>query len=320
VSPAPWRVPRRLGKRGPLVTGLGLGCAPIGNLFTSVSDSDAHATVDAAWAAGIRYFDTAPLYGHGLSERRLGEALASRPRDGYVLSSKVGRLLRPPDGVQPPTIFAGVDDLVPQFDFSRDGVLRSIEESLARLGEDRLDVVLVHDPDDHEVEAERHAFPALLELRDAGVVGAVGCGMNQVAMLERFVERVDLDCVLLAGRYSLLDRSGAERLLPGCAERGVGVVLGGVFNSGVLVEPDVRPSYDYVPAPSGVVARARRLRQRCESSGVALPAAAVQFAMRHPAVTLVLMGARSADEVTADVGYAAAEIDDALWAALEAEG
>jgi D-threo-aldose 1-dehydrogenase len=302
------------------VTGLGLGCAPIGNLFTGVSDGDARATIDAAFEAGICYFDTAPLYGHGLSERRLGEALADRPRDAYVLSTKVGRLLRPQPaaGPTPPTIFAGVDDLVPHFDFSRDGVLISIEESLARLGADRLDVVLLHDPDDHEDDAVRHAFPTLLELRDAGVVGAVGCGMNQVAMLERFVERVDLDCVLLAGRYSLLDHTGAERLLPACAERGVGVVLGGVFNSGVLVDPDDRPSYDYAPAPTEVVARARRLRDRCSSSGVALPAAALQFVLRHPAVTTVLVGARSGEEVTADVGYASAEIEEALWSTLEA--
>ena len=206
VSPAG----RTLGARGPAVTGIGLGCAPIGNMFTAVSDDDAGATVDAAWRAGIRYFDTAPLYGHGLSERRLGRALATRPRGDYVLSTKVGRLLQPPGGPPPPTIFTGVDELVPHFDFSRDGVLRSLDDSLSRLGTDRIDVVLVHDPDDHEDVARRETFPALLRLRDDGVIAAVGCGMNQVAMLERFVADIDLDCVLLAGRYSLLDRSGAE--------------------------------------------------------------------------------------------------------------
>jgi D-threo-aldose 1-dehydrogenase len=317
VSPS-WRARRPLGARGPAVTGLGLGCAPIGNMFAAVSDDDARATIDAAWNAGIRYFDTAPLYGHGLSERRLGQALARRPRGDYVLSTKVGRLLTPPNGAPPPTIFAGVGELVPHFDYSRDGVLRSIEESLVRLGTDRLDVVLVHDPDDHEAVARREAFPALLRLRDDGVIGAVGCGMNQVPMLERFVAGIDLDCVLLAGRYSLLDRNGGG-LLSTCAERNVGVILGGVFNSGILADPDGDASYDYAPAAAEVVARARELQVRCAAHGVALPAAALQFARRHPAVTTVVIGARSAAEVELDAGFASAAVPEILWRALDGE-
>jgi D-threo-aldose 1-dehydrogenase len=294
------------------VTALGLGCAPIGNLFSGVSDDDAHATVDTAWAAGIRYFDTAPLYGHGVSEQRLGRALRARPRSEYTLSTKVGRVLRPAGAERAETIFTDVGDLEPHFDFSHDGIMRSFEESLTRLGTDRIDVVLVHDPDDHEDDALRDAFPTLLRLREEGVVTAIGCGMNQTAMLERFVERVDLDCVLLAGRYSLLDRSGTA-LLDKCAARGVSVVIGGVFNTGILIDPDAHPTYDYAAAPDTVLERARRLRDACEERGIALGAAALQFAMRHPAVTTVLVGARSAAEVDLDVSYAATPIgDDAL--------
>ena len=301
------------------VTRLGLGCAPLGNLFSAISDDDATATVDAAWDAGVRLFDTAPLYGNGLSERRLGAALTTRPRDEFVLSTKVGRLLRePPPGTALDTIFVDVPNLDPVFAYSRDAVLRSIDESLTRLGLDRIDIVHVHDPDDHEHEALTGAFPTLIELRDQGVIGAVGCGMNQWQMLDRFVERVDLDCVLLAGRYSLLDRSGAEVLLPHCAERGVGVVLGGVFNSGLLADPHHNTTYDYVSAPDALVVRARAMAQACGERGVSLTAAALQFALRHPAVSAVVVGARSADEVRADAAAATAPIPDDLWDTLAA--
>ena len=308
---------RQLGPRGVQVTRIGLGCAPIGNLFAAVSDSDAAATVDAAWDEGIRLFDTAPLYGHGLSELRLGRALAHHDRDSYTLSTKVGRLLRPPTDTAPSTIFVGAPSLVPTPAFSRDDVMRSIEESLERLALDRLDIVHVHDPDDHESEALDGAFPALIELREAGVIRAVGCGMNQAEMLGRFVERVDLDCVLLAGRYTLLDRRGADHLLPRCLERGVGVIVGGVFNSGLLIDPDLHQTYDYAPARPDVVKRARSMRAACERHGVGLAAAAIQFALNHPAVCSVVIGARSAAEVHADVGDAQVTIPRALWDELE---
>ena len=197
---------------------------------------------------------------------------------------------------------------------------RSLEQSLERLGTDHVDVVFVHDPDDHEAEALQGAFPALVELRDEGVVAAIGAGMNQAGMLERLVERVDLDCVLLAGRYTLLDRSGAQRLLPLCAQRDVGVVLGGVFNSGVLADPHPGAQFDYVDATEEVLVRAREMRRLCESAGVALPAAALRFAMAHPAITTVLVGARTASEVVDDVGYAEASIDSTLWTTLEHAG
>jgi D-threo-aldose 1-dehydrogenase len=304
-----WRAPRPLGRRGPVVTGLGLGTAPIGNMFTGVTDEDAIATVDAAWDGGIRYFDTAPLYGHGASERRLGRALRTRPRDDYVLATKVGRVLDPAGADRVPTIFTDVGDFEPRFDYSRDAVLRSLEESLIRLGVDRIDVALVHDPDLHEDDALTHAFPTLVQLRDEGLVRAIGAGMNQHEMLERFVDRVDLDCVLLAGRYSLLDRGGAG-LLATCETRGVGVIVGGVFNTGVLVDPDAYQTYDYAPASPDVIAHARRLRDACAAHGITLGAAALQLAMRHPAVTTVLVGARSPAEIALDLDFADTPIAD----------
>ena len=295
---------------------LGLGAAPLGNLFTAITDDEATATVAAAWDGGVRFFDTAPQYGHGLSETRLGRALASYPRDEFVLASKVGRLLRRVEP-RPASAFRDIPDVDPVFDFSRDGVLRSIEESLTRLGADRLDIVHVHDPDDHEAEALATAFPALIELREQGVIGKVGCGMNQAEMLSRFVERVDLDCLLLAGRYSLLDRKGSA-LLEQCAALGVEVIIGGVFNSGLLARPEVGATFDYAAAPAALVEQAREMQSVCGEFGVALPAAAVQFALRHPAVGVVLVGARSAEEIEADVAYADTSLPDELWPALEA--
>lgn len=305
-----------LGPRGVEVTRIGLGCGPLGNLFTAMSDDDATATVDAAWGAGIRYFDVAPLYGHGLAELRLGRALRQYPRNEFVVSSKVGRRLRA-DADFDPGIFRIERGLAPRFDYSRDGVLHSIEESLHRLGLDRLDVALVHDPDHHEQDALDGAFPALVELREQGVLSAIGAGMNQHEMLSRFVAHVDLDCVLLAGRYTLLDRSG-ERLLEVCLARGVGVILGGVFNSGILANADAEPTYDYEPAPTGVVERARALRSACERHGVHLPAAAIRFAFDHPAVSTVAVGARSPAEIRADVAWAQTALPPRLRAELDA--
>ncbi|MFZ4719711.1 MAG: aldo/keto reductase [Ilumatobacteraceae bacterium] len=295
---------------------LGLGTAPLGNLFTSVTDDDAAATVEAAWDAGIRWFDTAPQYGHGVAEVRLGRALSGLPRDQYVLASKVGRLLRRTEGPRPPTSFCDVPDVDPVHDFSRDGVLRSLEESLERLGTDRLDVVYVHDPDDHERIARDEAFPALFELRDQGVVRQVGCGMNQSAMLQRFVADLPLDGVLMAGRWTLLDRSGAD-LLDDCAARGVNVSLGGVFNSGLLADPSPTATFDYATAPTDLVEKARAVQGVCAEHGVSLPQAAIRFALRHPAVTTVLFGARSAAEVRDDVGWASDPVPDALWADVD---
>lgn len=300
-----------LGRRGVTVTRLGLGCAPLGNLFETVEEVDADATVAAAWDAGIRYFDTAPLYGLGLSEERVGRALRGRPRDEFVLSTKVGRLIENEPGADP-GIFAVAPGRVATFDYSRDAVLRSIDASLGRLGLDRIDVVLVHDPDDHEQEAIDHAFPTLIELRDQGVIRAVGSGMNQAAMLQRFVARVDLDAVLLAGRWTLLDRSGAG-LLDLCEARGVGVILGGVFNSGLLADPDGATTFDYAPAPDDLRRRARDLRDRAAVHGVSLTGAALAFGRRHPAVATTVVGARSAAEVEQNVAAWRQEPPPACW-------
>lgn len=307
---------RRLGTRGPDVTPIGLGCAPIGNLFSAVSDEDAIATVAAAWDAGIRFFDTAPLYGHGLAELRLGAALQGRSRDEYVVATKVGRLLEPAGEVREESMFVDVPALEPIFDFSRDAVLRSIESSLDRLGLDRIDVVHVHDPDGREDEAIDGAFPTLVGLRDEGVIGAVGCGMNQVPALARFVEEIDLDCILLAGRYTLLDRSGTG-LVDRCAERGVGVVIGGVFNSGLLVRPDAGATFDYLAAPPELLARARELERRCADRGARLPAAAIAFVLEHPGVVSVVIGARSPIEIREDAADAMTQLPVGLLAELD---
>lgn len=294
---------------------LGMGAAPLGNLYSAITEEEAEATVRAAWEAGIRYFDTAPLYGSGLSEARLGRALAGCPRDQYEISTKVGRVLEP--GVDPESIFVGTPALRPRFDFSRDGVMRSFEASLDRLGLDRVDTLLLHDPDDHEAQARAEALPALIELREAGVVGSIGAGMNQAAMLNRLVSDFDLDRVLVAGRWSLLDRSAGEELLPRCAERGVEVLVGGVFNSGLLAEPDGGGTFDYGRAPEAIVATARAMAEAARRRGVTLVAPAVQFPARHPAVGVVLVGVRSAAEVADNVAAFTTEVPPGLWAELE---
>jgi D-threo-aldose 1-dehydrogenase len=293
---------------------LGLGCAPIGNLYEPVTDDEAIAAVHAAFDAGIRLFDTAPLYGHGLSEIRLGRALAGLPRDEITVSTKVGRLLVPGDDGD--TIFRDVPPVRPMFDFSADGVRRSLDASLERLGLDRVDIVHVHDPDDHAEEALAGAFPALRQWRDEGIIAKVGAGMNQAAMLARFVREADVDCVLVAGRYTLLDRSAADDLLPLCEDTGVEVIAAGVFNSGLLADPRPGAHYDYAPASPDLVARARRLQEICERYDVALTAAAIQFPAAHRAVSAVLVGARSADQVLANVADAVRPIPAALWAEL----
>ena len=313
----------RLGRSRVEVTRLGLGCAPLGNLFAAVSDADAAATVDAAWSAGVRFFDTAPLYGHGLSEIRLGRALAGRRRDDFVLATKVGRLLVPA-GAAPDLGFVEVPALAPTFDFSYDATLRSLDESLARLGLDSVDVLHVHDPDDHVEEALAGAFRALRRLRDEGVVGAIGAGMNSAAPLAHFVREVDLDCVLLAGRYTLLEQPALADLLPLCAERGVAVIAAGVFNSGVLAAVagagGAGATYDYRPAPAAVLERAQRLRAACHRLGARIEAAALQLPLAHPAVACVLTGTRSAGEIRTNAADFERALPRGLWQALRAEG
>lgn len=299
---------------------IGLGTAPLGNLYAEVTEEDARATVDAAWDAGIRLFDTAPLYGHGLAERRLGAALTAHPRDELVISTKVGRLLRP--GVPDPEgAFRVSHGEVPRFDFSADGVRRSLDESLGRLGVDRVDIVLIHDPDAHLEQAITEAAPVLAALREEGVVGAIGFGMNYVEPLRKAVERCDLDVILVAGRYTLLDQAALDSgLLALCEERGVSVMAGGVFNSGVLAAPSPDSTYDYLPVPPERLQRAARIAAVCERHGTSLPAAAIRFVADQPLIATVLIGARDAREIVDDVDLLASPIAEALWSELRAEG
>jgi D-threo-aldose 1-dehydrogenase len=306
------------------VTELGFGASVIGNLYRVTPTEDATAAVDTAWNAGIRYFDTAPHYGLGLSEKRLGAALHGRPREEYVISSKVGRLLVPnehPQGLDSEG-FAVPDDLRRRWDFTRDGVLRSIESSLHRTGLDRLDIVYLHDPDHHWRQAADQAMPALAELRDQGVIGAIGAGMNQSAMLARFLRESAADIVMLAGRYTLLDQSALDDVLPAAQEHGKSVVAVGVFNSGLLSRdrPTDGMKYDYQDAPPALVTRARAIADVCTAHGTTLPAAAIAFPTTHPAVVNVTLGMRNPEQVTRNAELHRRHVPDALWDELRAQG
>ncbi|HEX6444546.1 MAG TPA: aldo/keto reductase [Streptosporangiales bacterium] len=311
---------RRLGRSPVEVGPLSFGAASIAGLYTPVSEAQAADTIRTALDAGLRYLDTAPHYGAGLSEQRLGAALAGRPRDSFVVATKVGRRLRPRAAGERPddSGFPGEPAYKREWDWSRDGIRRTLEGSLERLGLDHVDIAYLHDPDDHEHLVYASAYPALAELRDEGAVRAIGAGMNQTPMLTRFVTRLDLDVVLCAGRYTLLERTAEADLLPACVERGVSVVIGGVFNSGLLAEPAPGARYNYAPVPGDVLARALRLRDACAVHGVPLAAAALRFPLRHPAVATVLVGARSPAEVSADAALVRHEIPDALWAGVAA--
>jgi D-threo-aldose 1-dehydrogenase len=309
----------RIGRTDVEVTRLGLGLAPIGGLYTPVSPDQAQSTVDMAWELGIRYFDTAPLYGNGLSERRAGTALTGRPRAEFTLSTKVGRLLRPGGGAGQ-QIWAEPADEAPVFDFTAEGARTSYRESLGRLGLDRADILHLHDPDEHYAEVVAGALPALVRLREEGRIGAVSAGANHGAILTGLVRTGELDCVLLAGRYSLLDQSARADLLPACAERGVSVIVGGVFNSGVLADPRPGATYEYAPADPEILERALAVQAVCERHGVPLRAAALQFPFTHPAVVSVLAGARSPAEVADAVRMFAVPVPDRLWRDLRDDG
>ncbi len=317
------RVP--LGRTGLRVTRLGLGTAPLGNLFRPVADAEARAVVDRACRAGLALFDTAPLYGSGLAERRLGDALRGRPRDQLAVATKVGRLLRPDAPPEESQFYRGepfykdAPALNPVFDFSYDGVMRSFEESLARLGLERVEILHIHDPDRHYEEALGGAYRALDRLRREGTIAAVGAGMNQAEMLARFAREADFDCFLLAGRYTLLDQTGLRELLPLCLERGIAIIAGGVYNSGILADPRPGATFDYVPAAPGVLERARRLEAVCRRHGVPLKAAALAFPLGHPAVASIVVGSRSVAELEENLAMFRCEVPAALWEELRAE-
>ncbi|MGJ4930794.1 aldo/keto reductase [Bradyrhizobium sp. HKCCYLS2038] len=306
----------RLGRTSLDVTRLGLGTAPLGGLFEPVSDHDAEATIAAAWANGVRFFDTAPFYGFGIAEQRLGAFLRQQPRDSYVLSTKVGRLLRPETNPAEDPQFKGVPPVRAYFDYSYDGVMRSVDDSLNRLGLDRVDVLLVHDPDDHYDDAVAGAFRALQRLRDDGSVKAIGAGMNQSEMLARFAEAVSVDCFLLAGRYTLLDQGSLNTLLPLCERQTIAILLGGIYNSGILADPFGQAKFNYEDANADLVARARQLHALCKQHGTELKAAAIQFCLAHPAITVGLQGARTAQEAADNIAMAQAPVPAAFWRAL----
>ena len=314
-------------------TRLALGGAPLGNLFAPVSDADAAALLDAAWAGGCRSFDTAPHYGHGLSERRLGDALRGRPRQAFVLSSKVGRLLTA-DAAVPRVQFGYVGGLPfrPHWDFSAAGVRRSVEDSLQRLGLASIDVAYVHDCDaaTHGARAGAvrrqvvdEALPALHAMKREGLLRAVGLGVNDVAIVREVLREAALDVLLLAGRHSLLDHSALPELLPLCAARGVRIALGGVFNSGLLAvgsRGGAGARFDYAPADAALLARTARIEAVCAAHGVPLRAAALQYPLAHPAVDHVVVGARSAAEWADAQAMMGVAIPAAFWAELRRGG
>jgi D-threo-aldose 1-dehydrogenase len=341
MSHAPRTLNTRLG-RCLTFTPLGLGTAPLGNLYAPISEADADATLAAAWSLGLRHFDTAPLYGLGLAETRLNRFLRDKPRDSYLLATKIGRVLHraAPEQMGPRTHYFNTPSRNVVFDYGYDGVMRSIEQSLERLGVDRLDIVYAHDlgADTHGSRAASDArvrefmggksadtsasefgggYRALDQLRREGVIDAIGAGCNEWEVCEALIPRSEFDIFLLAGRYTLLEQAALQSFLPLCQSKGIGVVVGGAYNSGLMAGGT---TYNYQSAPSDVRARVSQLKRHCAAHGVWLEAAALQLPFAHPAVVSVVVGAVSADEVVANVGHMATRVPSALWSELKAAG
>ena len=322
------RIP--LGKTGLELSRMGFGAAAIAGLYTPVPEAVAVSTLEAAWQVGLRYFDTSPLYGYGLSERRLGAFLREKPREAYVISTKVGRLLRMgvphhPTEFDPSgkPFFPVESDLSVVFDYSYDGFLRSLEESLERLGLDRVDIVFIHDPDAGGAsvrEVMDGGYRALVELKEAGTISAIGVGMNDAGWLAEFARVGDFDAFLVAGRYTLLDQSALRELLPLCQSRGIAVIIGGVYNSGILANPRPGATYNYLPAPPELLARARKIESIARCYGIPLKAAAIQFPLGHPAVASVLSGARTPEEVLENADLFGRAVPGAFWQTLVEAG
>ncbi len=324
----------RLGNGGLTFTELGFGTAPFGNLYRAITDESADKILQAAWDGGVRYYDTAPLYGLGLAETRLNRFLRTKPRDSYVLSTKVGRLLR----VTTPEKRDGIGKWfdVPNrnevFDYSHDGVMRSIEFSLERLGVDRIDILYGHDLDmfnqgNRELLDMRlqefidSGYKALLSLRDQGVIRAFGAGLNEWESSQWLAERGDFDLFLLAGRYTLLEQEALDSFLPLCKERGIGLVIGGPYNSGILASgPREGAYYNYEPAPAEVIERVRQIQAVCNRHGVSLLDAAFRFPLMHPSVCSVIPGGQGEDEMASNLRAERAEIPAAVWDDLKSEG
>ena len=320
-----------LGNTGVSVSQLGFGGAPLGNLYSALSDDQAEATVHRALETGVRYFDTAPYYGHGLSEHRLGSALRSTPRDDYVISTKVGRLLQPADPKTiPMNLFPNCLPFKPVFDYSYDGVMRSIDDSLQRLGTHRIDIIFIHDVDHwtHGEEAGQRfrevmdgGYKALTELRSQGVIKAIGCGLNETEACDKFARAGDFDCFLLAGRYTLLNQDSLDSFLPLCVEKGIKVIIGGPYNTGILATGAVKGAYyDYAPAPQEIMDRVKRIEAICSQHNVPLATAALHFPLLHPAISCVIPGARNTSEIDRSFETYCKKIPNALWAELKHAG
>lgn len=314
------RTRRAFGRSGVELSALGLGGTGVGGIFERNDDVTGQATVQRAWELGIRYFDTAPYYGHGASERRYGAVLRDKPRDEFVLSTKVGRMLVPGDDSAKPAHWQDGEPWRAVFDYSPEAVRRSLAMSRERLGIERLDIVYVHDAHDHVADALAGAEPELGRLRGAGELRAFGAGINWVAPCVELARGGDFDGFLIAGRYTLLDQSAADELFPICAQRNLGIVIGGPFNSGILATGAVPGAhFHYQPAGEEILARVRRIEAVCDAHGVPLPAAALQFPLAHPVVSSVLVGARSPHEIAANARHMAHPIPAAFWGALQAE-
>ncbi len=322
----------RFGRTALEVTAMGFGAAPIGNFLKPITEEDARAMIDAAWDAGLNYFDTAPMYGHGLSEARIGEGLRWRPRDAFVLSTKVGRLLKaaPRASID----FAPWVDALPNqvvYDYSYDGVMRSFEDSLQRLGLERIDIAWIHDVDGfiHPPEQQKIYFrqamdgaaKALLKLREEGLVSSIGLGVNEWQPCHQALLEHDFDSFLLAGRYTLLEQDALDEFLPLCEARNVAVVIGGGYNSGILAT-GARPGakYNYAPAPEWAMTRVAAMEEVCRAHDVPLPAAALQFVLAHPAVPSIVPGTRTVGQLRQNLELIAHPIPAAFWQALKAEG
>jgi len=308
-----------LGSTGLEVTRLGLGCASLGRLEGEDAQEQATRVVHRALSLGVNLFDTAPLYGAGKSEKRLGKALEGVPRDDYVLASKVGHLVRSPEEME--SIPADQTRRPIYKEYSYDGIMRSFEESLKRLGVDRIDILHIHDSDRHWDEAIRGAYPALDKLRSEGVIKGVSAGMNQWEMLARFAREGEFDCFLLAGRYSLLEQGALDELLPLCLEKNIGIMAGGTYNSGILAKSgQADATYNYREPPPEVATKASALNAVADRHGVDLKGAASQFVLAHPAVTCIIPGTRFPERVEENATVIEAEIPAAFWAELKAEG
>ncbi|MET0863692.1 MAG: aldo/keto reductase [Nakamurella sp.] len=323
---------RRTIARGTIdVTIVGYGGAPIGNIFGAISSDDAQQHIEAAWNSGIRSFDTAPMYGHGLSEHRLGHALLDHDRDEYVLSTKVGRTLIPARrGTFDTGVWVNTPPFRAEYDYSYDAVLRQVDDSLQRMCQDRFDILFVHDIDHYThgdnqperfEEAVAGAFPALIRLRDEGVVRAIGAGVNDANVLVDLVKRVDVDVLLLAGRYTLLEQGPVADLFPLCAENQVSVLLGGVFNSGILATgPTPGALFNYAPASPEILGHVARLEAICQRHGVPLPAAAIQFAIAHPVVGQIVLGSRTIAQQAINLRWLEEPIPTDFWSDCKQAG